>query len=217
MPLARHSSPPRRIPVFPLASPLVRKSFAIQQNDFSIACTQQRHLHLPFDLSFFAAAPMDVLLGELVLPEEVLPEAPPIARRRYNPADFRCPRTLKFKRTCRCGDAACGKWLCKHGCRKTVCKRDPCIITAVGICKHLRQKHACPDCRPNRPRCKHGILNPSPNRPRCSACLREKAEEKVAASSEEPSTPAVRASTGRKVFPGGPWPMGLMRASPELA
>ena len=85
------------------------------------------------------------------------------------------------------------------------------------ICKHARQQNRCPDCRPNRPRCKHGILNPSPNRPRCSACLREKAEEKVAASSEEPSTPAVRASTGRKVFPGGPWPMGLMRVSPELA
>ena len=91
--------------------------------------------------------------------------------------------------------------------------RDPCIITASFICEHVKQKHRCPVCRPNRPRCKHGILN----RHRCSQCLREKAEEKVAASSEEPSPPAVRASTGRKVFPGGPWPMGLMRASPELA
>jgi hypothetical protein len=201
----------------------VRKSFAIQQNDFSIARAQQRHLHLPFDLPFFAAAPMDVLLGELVLPEEMLPEVPWHARQykpQYNPADFRCPRTSKFKRACKCGDAACGKGLCKHGVNKYRCKRDPCInIKGSTICKHAKQKQRCsdPDCRPNRPRCKHGILNPSPNRPRCSACLREKAEEKVAASSEEPSTPAVRVSTGRKVFPGGPWPMGLMRVSPELA
>ena len=151
-----------------------------------------------------------------MLPEEVLPEAPPIARRRYNPADFRCPRTLKFKRACKCGDAACGKGLCKHGMNKYMCKRDPCIATASAICKHARQKERCPDCGPNPPilnRHRHGILNQH----RCSACLREKAEERVAASSEEPSTPAVRASTGRKVFPGGPWPMGLMRASPELA
>ena len=158
---------------------------------------------------------MDVLLGELVLPEEVLPEAPPIARSRYNPADFRCPRTLMFKRTCKCGDAACGKGLCKHGVQKTKCKRDPCVITASAFCKHVRQKHRCPDCRPNRPRCKHGNLN----RHRCKQCLREKLKEieKVAASSEEPSTPAVHASTGRKIFPGGPWPMCPMRVSPELA
>ena len=40
VPSPRHSRPPRRIPVFPLASPPVRKSFAIQQNDFSIARAQ---------------------------------------------------------------------------------------------------------------------------------------------------------------------------------
>ena len=76
---------------------------------------------------------MDVLLGELVLPEEVLPEAPPIARRQYNPADFLYPRTSKFKRACKCGDAACGKGLCKHGVNKYRCKRDPCITTASSI------------------------------------------------------------------------------------
>ena len=121
---------------FPSLPPPICKRFAIQQNDFSIARAQQRTPPPAGSTSFFRCVPMDALLGELVLPEEVLPEAPPIARSRYNPAYFRCPRSAKFKRTCKCGDAACGKGLCQHGLAKTVCKREQCILKAGGICKH---------------------------------------------------------------------------------
>ena len=147
-----------------------------------------------------------------MLPEEVLPEAPPIARSRYNPAYFRCPRSAKFKRTCKCGDAACGKGLCQHGLAKTVCKREQCIVKAGGVCKHLEVKSRCDECSSSRSRCRHGNVKQRS----CVQCRREQAEEKAAALSEKPATPEVRVSTGRKVFPGPGMPLWAWRGSPEL-
>ena len=135
-----------------------------------------------------------------------------------------CPDGLVSKLICKCGNEQCGKGLCEHRGDKRHCRREPCVAFAKGICKpHGRHQGDCDECRRTpRPRCpKHGSLKRAGRQ--CRGCLKEAkaaAKEKTCkpCEAELPTAPPpeVRVSKGRKIFPGGPWPMGPMRASPEL-
>ena len=119
-----------------------------------------------------------------------------------------CPKTMKQKTMCKCGDDGCGAALCPHGVWKYTCKREGCLEKATSICEHGRNKYLClkGSC-PGYACCKHGKV-----RATCSKCKSAKICEPLPA--EEPLTKKTKRFHGSASCPGEMWPMGPRRLQP---